>query len=494
MGHRATFDLTDPILKVATGDAVAPPAIERSASQVVVTPRPNTGGYRLDVSIHDATRIQWVASAPLAKAGERRSYTIEFTIDVPEQLWAPHPVWEAFRARTRLQTPDRAVRTMRARSLIDDIRHEALRTGRRLKRFERKVRLVAERGDDAVPTLERLVADIGARRGVVLRTSEGGTEGVQTEARLAAEYLSVELLSTFARLHDSLAPESAALVRLTAAIAQERSYRRAQGWPTPRGDGRRGLEGWLRRRSALKKHFHQLLWLDADSFKPDDRLGHWIAALVAVIASTWAFAWQLAYMNQLVTGGMSIVTMLMAGAIAGVLYAVKDRIKEVGRRWLTRRVRDGIADKIVHLHLQKRIDERRGRLLTSRENLRAERALRSDALNPALGKIVSVMALTASLRLDQHGLAVPGDWGVGGVKHVMRYDLSALLPRLDHGRRDVPVTRSDGRVHMASVRKLYDLRVHCTLRDDAGGVLITHKCELLIDRDGLRQLRVLTPT
>ena len=72
----------------------------------------------------------------------------------------------------------------------------------------------------------------------------------------------------------------------------------------------------------------------------------------------------------------------------------------------------------------------------------------------------------------------------------MRYDLSALLPRLDHGRRDVPVTRADGRVHFASVRKLYGLPLRCVLRDESGGVLLTRSGEVLIDRGGLRRLRM----
>jgi len=509
MERTAAFDFTEPVLKASESPAKSPlksGANSNSAAAGEPNPRdtisgmalPSSadgGGYRLDVSIHDASRVQWVASAPLSEGGKRRSYTIDFTIDVPEHLWVRHSLWGAFRARTRLQTPDFAVRATRPRSVIDDIRHEALRSGRRLKRLERKITLGiarggAARGGEVAPALERLIVDINTRRSAVLRTGEGAPEGVATEARLAAEYLSVELLSAFARLRTSFPDDCEALVRLTTAIAAERAYRREQGWPTPRGDGRKGLERWLRRRSALKKHFHQLLWLDADEFKPDDRLGHWIAALVAVIASTWAFSWHVAYMNQLITGGMSMISMVMAGAIAGVLYAVKDRIKEVGRGWLSRRVRDGIADKIVRLHLQKRVDARRSRLLTSRENLRADRALRHDPLNPALGRTVSVMALNVSLRLDQHGLDVPGDWGVGGVKHVMRYDLSALLPRLDHGRRDVPVTRSDGRVHMASVRKLYALQLRCVLRDDSDGVVLQRSGELMIDRGGLRRLRM----
>lgn len=504
MSSTATFKLPDQLLRIASDDS----SVERQLAPKTPTidPAPEAGSeeqpqpfapaapldnYRLDVSIHDSTRIQWVVSAPLAEGGQRRAYDIDFTVDVPEHLWARHEPWQAFHVRTRLQAPHRAVRATRARSVIDDIRHEALRGGRRVKRLERRVEAIAKRGDDPCPGLERLIDDVGQRRAGILLTGEGAPEAVATEARLAAEYLSVELLTAFARLRESLpdTPDCPAVRALSQAIAHERTYRRAQGWPTPRGEGRKGLDRWLRRRSALKKHFHQLLWLDANEYHPDDRLGHWIAALVAIIASTWAFSWHVAYMNQLITGGMSLVSMVMAGAIAGVLYAVKDRIKEVGRRWLSRRVRDGIADKIVHLHLQKRVDSRRGRLLTSRETVRAERTARPDPLNPALGNIVGVMALTVALRLDQHGLDVPGDWGVGGVKHVMRYDLSALLPRLDHGRRDVPITRSDGRVHMASVRKLYGFQVCANLRDETGAIVISRRGELLVDRGGLRRFR-----
>lgn len=475
------------------GGGAVPPAPAAELEAVSAPTGPAAGGvgsYRLDVAIHDITRLQWVASAPLTESGERRSYTIEMTLDVPEHLWTQHSLWDAFWVRTRLQSPDHGVRATRPRSLLDDIRHEALRVSRRMKRLERRVERALERGEDGGAELDRLISYVRGRRAAVLHTGQDAAEAIETEARLAAEYLSVSLLSAFARLRDRVPKNTVAAQRLTAAIVTERAYRRAQGWPTPRGDGRKGLERWLCRRSALKKHFHQLLWLDADAYKPEVRLANWIAAFVAVVASTWAFSWQLAYMNELISGGMSLMSMVMAGAVAGVLYAVKDRIKELGRRWIGRRVRDGIADKVVHLHLQKRVDKRRGRLLSSRENLRAVHVYRTDPLNPALGETVSVVALTVSLRLDQHGLRVPGDWGVGGVKHVMRYDLSALLPRLDHGRREVPVTRADGRVHLASVRKLYGLKVRCVLKDEAGGVALCRHGEVLLDRGGLRRLRM----
>jgi hypothetical protein len=29
-----------------------------------------------------------------------------------------------------------------------------------------------------------------------------------------------------------------------------------------------------------------------------DRIKHWVAAFVAIVASTWAFAWQIALMNR----------------------------------------------------------------------------------------------------------------------------------------------------------------------------------------------------
>ncbi len=450
--------------------------------------------HRLDVRIHDTTRLEWISTVPLAQRGERRAYSVELTLDVPEHLWVAHALWPAFRARTRLQTPDHAVNHTRARTLVDDIRHEALRVGRRIKRHESELRAAVSAEADPLPTLERLFADAKRCRQRLRRAGDGDDRGAHTEARLASEYLSVALLSALARVHEALEPWPEACERLAAGVAAERAYRRKRGWPTPRGRGRRGLERWQRRRSALKKHFHQLLWLDAHEFAPDARLGNWIAAFVAVIASTWAFVWHVAYMNEVITNGTSAVPLFMAGAIAGILYAVKDRIKDVGRRWLSRRVREGIADKIVHLHLQERLDPRRGRLLTSRERLRAERAQRLDPLNPALGNTHTVMALSATMRLEQLGLDVPGDWGVGGLKHVMRYDLSALLPRLDQSERLVPVTRDDGRVRQAPVRKLYALQLRCTLRDEHGDAVVHREGELLLDHDGLRQLRLASPS
>ncbi|HAN30491.1 MAG TPA: hypothetical protein DCQ06_02740 [Myxococcales bacterium] len=452
--------------------------------------RADAGVYGLDVKIHDRTRIAWVATAPVADKGQPNQYSIEMCIDVPEHLWAKHKMWPAFRARSRLQSPDTRVYPFQMRSVLDEIRHEALRTIRSIKRIEQR----ALRADSSVESAKRFASSLRRElqntRAALGRSAQSDDDGAQTEASLADEYISMMYLSSLARVREHWAEDDEILKKIHKLVRRERKYRFEYGWPTPQGKNRRELGRWLRRRGALKRHFHQLLWLDAYPFRPEDRLGNWIAAFVAVIASSWAFAWHIAYMNQLVSGGLSMVSMLLAGALAGVLYAIKDRIKDIGRRWIAHRVRDGIADKIVHLHLQERIDHKQSRLMSSREQLRATRVKRADPLNPALGETHKVVALSIHMRVDQNGSGVPSNWGVGGVKHVMRYDLSALFSRVDHGARQVPIAEEGGLFSSEAIRKRYELPVICRLTGGDKGVIKERSGRLLIDRRGLRELRL----
>lgn len=457
--------------------------VDREERSPIVVP------FGLKLTIHDRTRIEWIATAPIAHEGKPNQYTIDFEIDVPDHLWRRHKLWQSFRARSRLQSPDSRTYPFQMRSILDEIRHEALRTSRAFSRLER--RLFRDQGeDDAIKGhLRGLLREITNSRATLRRAADEADEAIETEALLADEYISVMYLKTLSKLHEVFSDHKRAYRRLRKMVQAERSYRSEHGWPTPQGRERRQLGRWLRRSAALKRHFHQLLWLDAHPYRPEDKLNNWIAAFVAIIASTWAFAWHIAYMNQLVSGGMSAVSMLLAGALAGVLYAVKDRIKDIGRRWITSRVREGIADKIVHLHLQQRVDERRGRLMTSREQIRASRVRRPDPLNPALGATHDVVALSVSMRIDQRDSGVPSNWGVAGVKHVMRYDLSPLFSRIAQGMRSVPIAEDDGEFRSELVRKRYELPVRCSLTPIGGGEPIVRSGMLLIDRRGLRELK-----
>src|SRR6185295_10225338 len=126
--------------------------------------------------------------------------------------------------------------------------------------------------------------------------------------------------------------------RLAEVLAAELVYRESRDFAVADPSSAEALERYLDRASRLKKHFQEVLFLDPESFQVAERAYHWIAAFFAVIASTWAFAWQIALMNQANAATTVSSGVITLAVLAGVGYAAKDRIKEIGRNWMTRRV------------------------------------------------------------------------------------------------------------------------------------------------------------
>src|SRR5262249_6013185 len=108
------------------------------------------------------------------------------------------------------------------------------------------------------------------------------------------------------------------------------------------------LEQYLDRASRLKRHFQEVLFLEAETYQVADRIHHWVAAFVAVLASTWAFVWQIALANRQPSTGSQVGSgIVMLAVIAGLVYAAKDRIKELGRSWISGNVHRLYAQRVA---------------------------------------------------------------------------------------------------------------------------------------------------
>ena len=87
--------------------------------------------------------------------------------------------------------------------------------------------------------------------------------------------------------------------------------------------------------------FQEVLFLEHETVHIVDRLSHVSAALVALVASTWAFGWQLALIDKGISLGARFGSGLTTVAlVAGLIYATKDRMKELGRNFLARKLND----------------------------------------------------------------------------------------------------------------------------------------------------------
>ena len=87
---------------------------------------------------------------------------------------------------------------------------------------------------------------------------------------------------------------AAAESEMARALSAELAHRQSRGYICAEPSSPAGLEHYLERASQLKKHFQEVFFLEAQTYKVAERIHHWVAAFVAIVASTWAFVWQIA--------------------------------------------------------------------------------------------------------------------------------------------------------------------------------------------------------
>ncbi len=181
-----------------------------------------------------------------------------------------------------------------------------------------------------------------------------------------------------------------------------------------------------------------MFFLEAHTYKVAERIHHWVAAFAAIFASTWAFVWQITVMNRPSTGSKVSSGVILVATLGGVVYASKDRIKEIGRAWISGNVHRFYAQRIATWRAPTR---RLGGdvIVSARESFDQSVTTRPDPLNPA-----SRAALASTVVHYSHrGRVTPQPAllasGVRRVKHIFRYDLSPLFARLDDTVKQVPV-------------------------------------------------------
>lgn len=480
------------------------------------------------VAVHDASRLEWSLSVPLPRDKEL-TYSMRVEITIPQNAFVRHLPWDQMQAFSRLDGP--AIAQMGDATTIDALRRGALAMASQLARasdgFSRHCRIAGSLFSSGHDELEdaltiwieaavRIAQDAreklrkNAQNSSALRdrgkTAAEQPDELARERELVDEYISVRLLEALAGaergLHSLLSSKSphaeqmapvVALVetRLGEVLATELRYREGRGFQNADPTSPQALEQYLDRASRLKKHFQEVLFLEPETFQVAERAYHWIAAFFAVVASTWAFAWQIALMNQANTATTVSSGVITLALIAGLVYAAKDRIKEVGRNWVTRRVhRVWGAQRITRYRAPARRLPGRDVIVSARESFDQSVAELPDPLNPECG---AKQAMTV-LSYDHKGEVVPAkellDSGVRRVKHVFRYDLSPMFARLDDATKPVPVLDDVTRkVRFIDAPRCYRIPIKVevvvgTHRQLETGTLVLHKRGLeRLDKD-----------
>lgn len=466
------------------------------------------------VGIHDASRLEWSASVPLPESRSVR-YELEAVLQIPSNAFAKHAPWDQLQSFTRLDGPAEPVRSGDPVT-IDALRRRAVAIAACLSRasdgFSRDCRLAASLIHRAPPAdLEERLRGWTETVGTVVEESrvhfgarqENDPAELARERRLADEYVSVRLLEFLAGVEralrsmlESRAPHADTFRSLVDvleagvadALELELGHRQACGYLRADAGSAVQLERYLDRASQLKKHFQEVLFLEAERIVVSERIHHWAAGVAALIASSWAFAAQVFLLSQPASTTTTISSgLLLIGVLGGVVYVVKDRLKEMGRSWIFGQMGRFYAQRVARYRAPVRRLTSRDVVVSARESFEQATQSHPDPLNPESGARVNATVI----RYVHKGVVSPQPTltkeGVRGIKHVFRYDLSPLFARLDDSIKQVPVLEpTSRRVRFVDAPRCYRLPVKLVLSCD--GVRTEESVTLVVHKRGLDRL------
>lgn len=465
------------------------------------------------VGIHDASRLEWSASVPLPENAPLK-YELEAVLEIPSNAFAKHAPWDQLQAFTRLDGPAEPVRAGDALT-IDALRRSALGVATRLARvndgFARDCRLAASLLERTPPRdLEdklsgwidsALAIAAEARRDHVPTRSADPVE-LARERRLVDEYVSVRLLEFLAGIERALAAMLASRaphaesfpgivasleVGIADALETELRYRAKQGYVRADAGSPVALERYLDRASQLKKHFQEVLFLEPEIYQVAERLHHWSAGFAALLASSWAFMAQIFLIGQAPSTTTIGSGLLLLGVLGGLVYVLKDRLKEVGRTWIAGNVHRFYAQRVARYRAPVRRLATRDVIVSARESFDQKTESQPDPLNPQSGARLQ----STVIRYVHKGVVSPqpalAREGVRRIKHVFRYDLSPLFARLDDSVKQVPVLDlAPRRVRFVDAPRCYRLPVR--LRLVCEGQTTEENVTLVVHKRGLDRL------
>jgi hypothetical protein len=487
--------------------------MREKAPPLAAVPVPATLGLRLGV--HDLSRIEWIAQVALPATGDRR-YEIDFVFELPANLYSAHNVWDHKQSFTRLTSPSEEGAIHVEREDVDELRRDTLGVAHRLKTLREKLERTCTQA--AVARVEALTRSLGANmKGLIEQAGsvvdemrrclcapapgQGVTPPeVSREWELADEFLSHQLLDCLATAQKGLDELQAGVAddpthpampwieavrdQLAEALGAELGHRSERGFANPRADSPTELADFVERGSRLKKHFQGLLFLDVEAYMVDSRLRNWTGVAAASLAAALWLGFTLLPISQGTRAGLGLGTFTVVFAAA---YALKDRVKELTRGWLSGRLQRLYGQRVVTLRLPERVDADRQVLVDAQETFDCEPQVREDVLNRTVGKTYRVMVLRYHLRAEAHASPKLEQAGIHSLKHIFRYDLTPIFSRLDNAVKPVPVldpvTR---RVRFADAPKLYRLPVRLEAR--AGSQQSQMEAQLVLSKRGIERL------
>lgn len=469
----------------------------------------------LRVGVHDASRVEWIVTLPLDT--RKYSFEIEFFVEIPANLISPHDVWTHFQELARLHSPSVDPGGWNSASGNDDLRRATLAVIHKLKILqERHGRactvanslLLQEAKRDMKADLEPLIEEalVLIRNARDRLANLAATAGASiAESRLADEFLSTKLLDFLselerdvdgtlvcegARFREQYVPQAEGLrKRIAGELAAELRRRSEKGFLNPSGDKSGELEDYLERASHLKKHFQEVLFLEMSTKTVEGKLRNVVAVVAAAIASVFYFLAMTGPATMQATG-ISLGTTALIGAF---VYALKDRIKEMARGWLSHRILHLYGERTVALRIPARLVKGRPELVSSRDVFTVNYETRHDSLNPEIGATRRLAVLHYKKRGEvTQSVSTARELerkGLRSVKQIFRFDISAVFPRLDDPVKRIPVLDGKGdSVKWVDAPRTYHFPVTARLVTPAGTV--TQNGEIVAQKSGIMRFDV----
>lgn len=459
------------------------------------------GATRVEVGVHDASRLAWNVTLPLPKSG-RSTYSFELELEVPTNLAAFRDPWGDLQAYARLDgaevaLPDGATSVEAFRRTVASV---SSRLARARDGFVRHCTLLRSSPSGRDCHWQPLSLWLEACAVELERARTGLLRGVvpEQERALADEFLSTQewivltdcaraLAETRRTLEARDLDYTAAFDELESALAAaldgEMAYRHRARFETAEPSDTLQLERLLARTRWLKKHFERVLFLDVESYEVVNRFAGWFTALTAMLAYLWFLVWQLTLERHPVAIGSGVVAFAVLTAIA---YASRERLKEVVRNWLAGRIQRMYAQRVTRYRLPPREGRGKGGVVVvgARESFSQSGAKRPDPVYPGhdVTHDVTVLRFTHRATVTRPPAADIGD--VQQVRLIYRLDVSGIFPRLHDAVRGLAsLDRQTGRVVIVDVPRNYELPLRASLRWEGGSESLDRT--LVLNKNGL---------
>ncbi|MFP4704311.1 MAG: hypothetical protein ACLFMV_05845 [Spirochaetaceae bacterium] len=327
------------------------------------------------------------------------------------------------------------------------------------------------------------------------QTAQEEDPGFREHVRMIDEHMSLLLekyLATILTFCDAQKQDDL-YGRIVKVLLKEERYREGRGYPSRPSSitQQRQFEEYVYREKMLKKYASEVLFFDVDRRDTAKRGEHIAYAVAAGIAM--ALATSIAFFGQTRFGNVS--TSLFAVLVAG--YILKDRVKDIFRDMLKRRLGPHLNDRVSRI----REHRRRKRLATVSERAyyveeaKLEEDIRGLRDRGYFEKTLfaedeeRILLYAKKLSINRRNLTAVHS-RVNGVADINMVDLTPFLRHLSAQYGFVPTIESKKRVRLHRVKRIYHLNL--VIAHDGPRGTVAGRFRLVVDANGIKRIEPVT--